>query len=197
METSGQIDYSSSEIIFKWWTIITLGVNIAVAALILLFLTVGPGQLKETGTMTDMLILFYHMVKEAGGIVGIVYLFIFGSNAFLLGRILYHRCCKPDQIEEKVAVRAVMSNVGIKLWTVLIVLIDIAAIVFPILTLLIRRPDTEGSYATTAGELYSASVLASGLTGDQLLHICVLLWTFLFASNTILLIHSLFHRCEA
>lgn len=143
----------------------------------------------------DMLILFYYMVREAGGIIGAIYLLIFGSNAVLLGRILYHKC-KPKQFEEKVVVRAVMSNIGIKSWTVLILLIDIAAIVFPFLTMVLRHPGTEGSHAAMAGEVYSDGRSSSGFTADTLLYFCVFLWTIIFASNTLLLIRSLFHKCD-
>ncbi|MHC4642669.1 MAG: hypothetical protein ACYS32_13570, partial [Planctomycetota bacterium] len=140
MEAPKQTVFSPSDRIFKWWIISTLAVNIAISTLILLFLTVGLGKIKETGGLLDMLILFYHMVREGGGIVGIIYLLIFGSNAYLLGRILYHKC-KPKQLDDKLAVRAVMSNIGIKSWTGLIILIDIAAIVFPLLTMYLRHPD--------------------------------------------------------
>jgi hypothetical protein len=166
-------------------------VDVAISALIFLFLTVGLGKVKETGGLPDMLILFYHMVREGGGIVGAVYLLIFGSNAVLLGRILYHKC-KPKQLDGKLAVRTVMSNIGIKVWTVLILLIDVAAIVFPFLTMVLRRPDV--SDAATSGEVYTAGGSSSSI--DQWLRFCVFLWTLIFTSNTLLLFRSLFHKCD-
>jgi hypothetical protein len=191
MEAPTQIDLSPSARVFKWWTMITLAVNIAISALILLFLTVGPVKVKETGGLMDMYILFYHMVREGGGIVGSVYLLIFGSNAVLLGRILYHKC-KTRQLGEKLSARAVMSNIGIKSWTVLILLIDIAAIIFPILTMYLRRPDV--SDAAISGEVYTSG--GSSSSTDQWLHFCVFLWTLIFTSNTLLLFRSLFHKCN-
>jgi hypothetical protein len=195
MEAPKQSDFSPSDRIFKWWTIIALAVNIAISALIFLFLTVGLGKVRETRGLMDMLILFYHMVKEAGGIIGAIYLLIFGSNAVLLGRILYHKC-KPKQLDDKLAVRTVMLDIGIKSWTVLILLINIAAIVFPFLTMVLRHPGTEGSHASMAGEVYSAGSSSSGLTADDLLYVCVFLWALIFASNTLLLIRNLFHKCD-
>jgi hypothetical protein len=191
MEAPKQTVFSPSDRIFKWWIISTLAVNIAISTLILLFLTVGLGKIKETGGILDMLILFYHMVREGGGIVGIIYLLIFGSNAYLLGRILYHKC-KPKQLDDKLAVRAVMSNIGIKSWTGLIILIDIAAIVFPLLTMYLRHPDV--SHAAMAGEVYASDGLIS--TTDHWLYFCVFLWTLIFTSNTLLLLRSLFHKCN-
>ncbi|MHC4692963.1 MAG: hypothetical protein ACYS67_09485 [Planctomycetota bacterium] len=191
METSGQIYFSPSDRIFKWWTVSTLGVNVAITALILLFLTIGLGKVKEIGGVMDMLIFFYHMVKEGGGIVGAIYLLIFGSNAVLLGRVLYHKC-KTRQLDEKPAVRTVISNIAIKSWTVFILLINIAAIVFPILTMILRRSDV--SYATTHGEIYTAG--GSRSTVDQWLYFCVFLWTLIFISNTLLLFRSLVHKCD-
>jgi len=191
MDALKQSDLSPTDRIFKWWTIITLVVNIAVSALILLFLTVGPGKVKETGGLMDMYILFYHMVREGGGIVGAVYLIIFSSNAVLLGRLLYHKC-KPRKLDEKVAVRTVMSNITIKSWTVLILLMDIAAIVFPILTMYLRRPDV--SDAAMSVEVYTAGGSSSSI--DQWLHFCVFLWVLFFTSNTLLLFRSLFHKCD-
>jgi hypothetical protein len=131
------------------------------------------------------------MVREAGGIIGAIYLLIFGSNAILLGRILYHKC-KPKRLEKKVAVRAVISNIGIKSWTVLIILIDIAAIVFPILTMYLRRPDV--SDAAMSGEVYTSRGSSSSI--DQWLYFCVYLWVLIFTSNTLLLFRSLFHKCD-
>jgi len=192
MEAPTQNDFSPTDRIFRWWAISTLAVNIAVSALILLFLTVGPGKVKETGGLMDMYILFYHMVREGGGIVGAVYLIIFSSNAVLLGRLLYHKC-KPKQLDEKVAIRTVMSNIAIKSWTVLILLMDIAAIVFPILTMYLRRPDV--SDAAMAGEVYASSGSSSSI--DQWLYFCVFLWTVIFTSNTLLLFRSLFHKCDS
>jgi len=193
MEVSRQGVFSPSERIFKWWITSTLAVNVAISALIFLFLTIGVGKVRETGTIADMLLLFYHMIREAGGIAGAIYLLIFGSNAVLLGRILYHKC-KPEQLGEKAAVRATISNIGIKLWTVLIILIDVAAIVFPLLTMYLRHPGTEDSHAAMDGELYASG--GSHSTADQWLHFCVFLWTLIFTSNALLLLRSLFHKCE-
>lgn len=193
MEAPGQSVFSPSERIFKWWITSTLAVDVAISALIFLFLTVGLGKVREAGTIADMLLLFYHIVREAGGIAGAIYLLIFGSNAVLLGRILYHKC-KPERLEEKAAVRATMSNIGIKLWTVLIILVDIAAIVLPLLTMYLRHPGTEGSHAAAAGELYASG--GSRSTADHLLYFCVFLWALIFTSNTLLLFRSLFHKCE-
>jgi len=123
-----------------------------------------------------------------GSGIGLV---IFASNAYLLGRILYHKC-KSKQLDEKVAVRAVMSNIGIKSWTVLILLNDIAAIVFPILTMYMRRPDV--SDAAMSGEVYTSGGSSSSI--DQWLYFCVFLWTLIFTSNTLLLFRSLFHKCD-
>lgn len=193
MGARGQSIFSPSERIYKWWITSTLAVNAAISALIFLFLTVGLGKVRETGTIADMLLLFYYMVREGGGLIGAIYLLIFGSNAVLLGRILYHKC-KTKQLEEKGAVRATMSHIGIKLWTVLIILVDIAAIVLPFLTMYLRHPGTEGSHAAAAGELYASG--GSRSTADQLLYFCVFLWTLIFTSNTLLLLRSLFHKCE-
>jgi hypothetical protein len=133
------------------------------------------------------------MVREAGGIIGAIYLLIFGSNAVLLGRILYHKC-KAKQLDEKVAVRTIMSEIGIKVWTVFIILTDVAAIVFPFLTMVLRRPDV--SYAEMHEEVYPVVGSNSGLTADDLLYVCVFLWTLIFTSNTLLLFRSLFHKCD-
>jgi hypothetical protein len=193
LEALKQGVFSPSDRIFEWWTIITLAVNIAISALIFLFFTVGLGKVRETGTIADMLLLFYYMAREAGGIAGAIYLLIFGSNAVLFGRILYHKC-KFKQLDEKAAVRAVMLDLGIKLWMVLIILVDIAAIVLPFLTMYLRHPGTEGSHAAAAGELYASG--GSRSTAGQWLYFCVFLWALIFTSNTLLLFRSLFHKCE-
>jgi hypothetical protein len=193
MEALKQSDFSPSDRIFRWWTISILAVNITISVLILLFLTIGLGKVKETGGLMDMLILFYGMVREAGGIAGAIYLLIFGSNVFLLGRILYHKC-KTKQLDEKLAVRAVMSNITIKSWMVLIILTDIAAIVFPILTMYLRHPGTEGSHAAMAGEVYASGDSHSSI--EQWLYFCVFLWTLIFTSNTLLLFRGLSHKCD-
>jgi len=90
------------------------------------------------------------------------------------------------------AFRAFMSDTAIKSWTVLIVLTDIAAIVFPILTMYLRRPDV--SDAAMSGEVYTAGGSVSSI--DQWLYFCVFLWTVIFTSNTLLLFRSLFHKCD-
>jgi hypothetical protein len=119
---------------------------------------------------------------------------VFASNAYLLGRSFYHKC-KPKQLEEKVAVRAAILEIGIKVWTVLIMLINVAAIVFPILTMYLRRPDV--SYAEMHEEVYyPAAGSSSGLTADKWLYFCVFLWTLIFTSNTLLLFRSLCHKCD-
>jgi preprotein translocase subunit SecG len=187
METSGQSDCSPSEGIFKWWIIITLVTDVGI--LVFACLPIWPLFESVLGaSLTDMLSFASALARGSG--IGLV---IFASNAFLLGRILYHRC-KPKQLDQKVAVRAVMSNIGIKAWTVLIIVIDVAAIVFPILTMYMRRPDV--SYAEMHEEVYPAAGASSGLTADTWLFVCVFLWTIIFASNTVLLIHNLFHKCE-
>lgn len=197
-----QTSYSSFAVedprdrIVKWWTIITLAADIAILALVCLFLAVRFESARKTGPIMDMLILFYHMVKEAGGIAGAIYLLIFGSNVVLLARSFLHRCGDSRQVEEQVKIHAVKLGVVIKLWTALTILIDVAAVVFPLLTLFLRRPGTEGSHAAMAGELYPTAGSASGLTATQSLHFCVFLWTVIFASNTFLLIRSLFHQCN-
>jgi hypothetical protein len=71
-------------------------------------------------------------------------------------------------------------------------MMDIAAIVFPILTMYIRR--SEVSYAEMHGEVYTSGGSSSSI--DQWLYFCVFLWTLIFASNTLLLFRSLFHKCD-
>ena len=187
MEAPKQSDFSPSEGIFKWWIIITLVTDVGI--LVFACLPIWPLFESVLGaSLTDMLSFASALARGSG--IGLV---IFASNAYLLGRILYHKC-KPKQLDEKLAVRTIMSNIGIKLWTVLILLIDIAAIVFPILTMYLRRPDV--SYAEMHEEVYPAAGSSSGLTADDLLYVCVFLWTIIFASNMLLLIRNLFHRCD-
>lgn len=187
MEAAKQSDFSPSERIFKWWIIITLVTDVGI--LVFACLPIWPLFESVLGaTLTDMLSFASALARGSG--IGLV---IFASNAYLLGRILYHKC-KPKQLEEKVAVRAVMSEIGIKVWTVLIILIDVAAIVFPFLTMVLRRPDV--SYAEMHEEVYPAAGSSSGLTADTLLYFCVFLWTIIFASNTVLLIRNLLHKCD-
>jgi hypothetical protein len=188
MEAPKQSDFSPSEGIFKWWTIITLVTDIGI--LVFACLPIWPLFESVLGTgLTDMLSFASFLARGCG--IGLV---VFASNAFLLGRILYHKCGKPKQLEEQVAVSANRLDIGIKAWTVLIILIDVAAIVFPILTMYLRSPDV--SYAEMHEEVYPAAGSSSGLTADKILYICVFLWTIIFASNTVLLIRNLFHRCD-
>ena len=188
MEAPKQSDFSPSDRIFKWWAIITLVTDVGI--FVFACLPIWPLFESVLGTsLTEMLSFASTLARGCG--IGLA---VFASNAYLLGRILYHKC-KPKQLEEKVAVRAVMSNIGIKAWTVLILLIDVAAIVFPILTMYMRRPDV--SYAEMHEEVYyPADGLSSGFTADKLLYICVFLWTIIFTSNTLLLFRSLFHKCD-
>jgi hypothetical protein len=130
-------------------------------------------------SLTDMLSFASLLARGSG--IGLV---IFTSNAFLLGRILY--------LDEKVAVRTIMLDIGIKSWTVLIILMNIAAIVFPILTMYLRRPDV--SDAAMSGEVYTVDGLSSSI--DQWLYVCVFLWMLIFTSNTLLLLRNLFHKCD-
>ncbi len=189
MEAPKQSDFSPSEGIFKWWIIITLVTDVGI--LVFACLPIWPLFESVLGTgLTDMLSFASALARGSG--IGLV---VFASNAYLLGRSFYHKCGKPKQLEEQVVVRANRLDIGIKAWTVLIILIDVAAIVFPILTMYLRRPGTEGSHAAMAGELYASSGSTSGLTADDLLYVCVFLWTIIFASNTVLLIRNLFHRC--
>jgi putative copper export protein len=119
-------------------------------------------------------------------------LIVFASNAFLLGRSLYHKCGKPKQLEEQVTVRANRLDWGIKVWTVLIILVDISAVVFPFLTMYLRGPDV--SDAAMSGEVYTSDGSSSSI--DQWLYFCVFLWTLIFTSNTLLLFRSLVHKCD-
>ena len=82
-----------------------------------------------------------------------------------------------------------------KLWTVLIILINIAAIVFPLLTMYLRRPDV--SYAEMHEEVYPHAGPSPFLTADKFLYVCVFLWTIIFVSNTLLLICNLFHKYDS
>ncbi|MDH4240425.1 MAG: hypothetical protein OEW48_12760 [Phycisphaerae bacterium] len=187
MDAPGQSDFSPSEGIFKWWTIITLVTDVAI--LLFACLPVRTLLWNLRGAILIDMLVFASIIARAGGI-GLV---IFASNAYLLGRILYHKC-KSRQLDEKLAVRTIMSEIGIKVWTVLILLINISAIVFPFLIMYIRRPDV--SYAEMHGEVYPPAHQPSGLTADKLLYLCVFLWTIIFASNTVLLFRSLFHKCD-
>jgi len=185
MEAPKQSDFSPSEGIFKWLTIITLVTDVGI--FVFACLPIWPLFKSVLGaSLTEMLSFASYLARGCG--IGLV---VFASNAYLLGRILYHKC-KPKQLEEKVAVRAVMSNIGIKSWTVLILLIDVAAIVFPILTMYLRRPDV--SDAAMSGEVYTSG--GSSSTVDQWLYFCVFLWTLIFTSNTLLLFRSLCHKCD-
>ncbi len=188
MEAPEQSDFSPSDRISKWWTIITLVTDTA----ILLFACLPVRTLLwnlRGAVLIDMLSFASALARGSG--IGLV---VFASNAFLLGRILYHKCGKPKQLEEQVAVRANRLDWGFKVWTVLIILIDIAAIVFPILTMYLRSPDV--SYAEMHEEVYPAAGSSSGLTADTWLYFCVFLWTLIFTSNTILLFRSLCHKCD-
>lgn len=189
---SSDVKYPPATII-KWWIIITLAADAGILVFACVtWLPVLPLFENILGrVLTEMLILASTLTR-AGGIG----LFVFASNAYLLGRILYHRCSKTEQLEESASVRAVGFDMGIKAWTILIILIDVAAIVFPLLTMYMRHPGTEGSHAAGAGELYPSAGSASGLTADQLLLFFVFLWTIIFLSNTLLLIRSLFHQCN-
>ena len=187
MESAKQSDFSPSDRIFKWWTIITLVTDVGI--FVFACLPMWPLFKSVLGaSLTEMLSFASYLARGSG--IGLV---VFASNAYLLGRILYHKC-KPKQLDEKLAVRTVMSNIGIKSWTVLMILIDVAAIVFPILTMVLRRSDV--SYAEMHEEVYPAAGSSSGLTADDLLYVCVFLWTIIFASNTVLLIRNLFHKCD-
>jgi hypothetical protein len=184
MEALKQSDLSPTDRIFKWWTIITLVTDVGI--FVFACLPVWPLFKGVLGSRLAEMLSFASALARGCGI-GMV---VFASNAYLLGRFLYHKC-KLRKLEEKVAVRTVMSNIAIKSWTVLILLMDIAAIVFPILTIVLRRSDA--SYATTHGEVYTAGSSSSSI--DQWLHFCVFLWTLIFTSNTLLLFRSLFHKC--
>ena len=187
MEAPKQSDFSPSDGIFKWWTIITLVTDVGI--FVFACLPIWPLFKGVFGSrLTEMLSFASTLARGCG--IGLV---VFASNAYLLGRVLYHKC-KTKQLDEKPAFRTVMSNIAIKSWTVLILLIDIAAIVFPFLTMYLRHPGTEGSHAAAAGELYASG--GSRSTTDQLLHFCVFLWTLIFTSNTLLLFRSLFHKCD-
>ena len=185
MEAPRQCDFSPSERIFKWWIIITLVTDVGI--LVFACLPIWPLFESVLGSsLTDMLSFASALARGSG--IGLV---VFASNAYLLGRILYHKC-KPRQLDEKLAVRTIMSEIGIKSWTVLIILMNIAAIIFPILTMVLRRPDV--SDAAMNGEVYTADGLSSSI--DQWLYFCVFLWTIIFTSNTLLLFRSLFHKCD-
>jgi len=186
MEVQKQSVFSSSDRIFKWWIKITLATDLA----ILLFASLPVRTLLwnfRGAILIDMLVLA-SIIARAGGI-GLV---VFASNAFLLGRILYFKCKsnKPDES----AARTTALNIGIKAWTVLILLINVAAIVFPFLIMYIRRPEV--SYAEMHGEVYPSAGSPSGLTADKLLYVCVFLWTLIFTSNTLLMFRSRFHKCD-
>ena len=185
MEAPKQSDFSPSGRIFKWWIIITLVTDVGI--LVFACLPIWPLFESVLGaSMTDMLSFASLLARGSG--IGLV---IFASNAYLLGRILYHKC-KPKQLDEKVAVRTIMSDTGIKVWTVFIILTDFAAIVFPILTMVLRRPDV--SDAAMSGEVYTSDGLSTSI--DQWLYVCVFLWTLIFTSNTLLLFRNLLHKCD-
>ncbi len=187
MEALKQSDLSPSDRIFKWWTIITLVTDVGI--FVFACLPIWPLFKGVFGSrLTEMLSFASTLARGCG--IGLV---VFASNAYLLGRVLYHKC-KTKQLDEKPAFRTVMSNIAIKSWTVLILLIDIAAIVFPFLTMYLRHPGTEGSHASAAGELYASGGPRS--TADQLLYFCVFLWTLIFTSNTLLLLRSLVHKWD-
>ena len=186
MEVQKQSVFSSSDRIFKWWIKITLATDLA----ILLFASLPVRTLLwnfRGAILIDMLVLA-SIIARAGGI-GLV---VFASNAFLLGRILYLKF-KPNKPDES-APRTTTLNIGIKAWTVLILLINIVAIGLPFLTMYVRRPEV--SYAEMHGEVYPSAGSPSGLTADKLLYLCVFLWTLIFTSNTLLLFRSLFHKCD-
>jgi len=178
----------------KVWTKSTFAADIAVSALVCLFLLISFESPRHAGPITEIFMLANFAVREAGRISGFVYLFIFASNAVLVGHFIYHRCNKARELEEKCKVRTAVLGIGIKAWTVLIILINIAAIVFPLLFLIIGRE--EGSHAQMAGEVYPPAVQAAGLTTIQVLHFVVFFWVILFASNISLLIRKLFHKCD-
>ena len=187
MEVQKQTVFSSPDRIFKWWTIITLVADVA----ILLFACLPIRKLLwnlRGAVLIDMLVLA-SIIARAGGI-GLI---LFASNAFLLGRILYYKY-KPNQLDVKVAAHTPISNIGIKSWTILILLINISAIVFPFLIMYISRPEV--SYAEMHEEVYPSAGSPSGLTADKLLYLCVFLWTLIFTSNTLLLFRGLFHKCD-
>ena len=191
MEVQKQTVFSQPDRIFKWWTIIILVIDVG----ILLFACLPVRTLLwnlRGAVLIDMLVLASIIARARG--IGLI---VFASNAFLLGCILYHKCGKLDQLEKKVALRPVIPDIGIKLVTILILLINIAAIVFPFLIISIRRPEV--SYAEMHGEIYPPAHQPSGLTAGDLLYFFVFLWTLIFTSNTLLLFRSLFlicNRCE-
>lgn len=185
MEAPKQSDLSPSDRVFKWWTIITLVTDVGI--FVFACLPIWPLFESVLGSSLAEMLSFASALARGCGI-GLV---VFASNGYLLGRILYHKC-KPKQLEEKAAVRAPISKIGIKVWTVLIILTDVAAIIFPILTMYLRRPDV--SDAAMSGEVYTSDGSSSSI--DQWLYFCVFLWTLIFTSNTLLLIRNLFHKCD-
>ena len=188
MEVQKQTVFSQPDRIFKWWTIIILVIDVG----ILLFACLPVRTLLwnlRGAVLIDMLVLASIIARARG--IGLI---VFASNAFLLGCILYHKCGKLDQLEKKVALRPVIPDICIKLVTILILLIDIATIVLPFLTMYLRQPDV--SYAEMHEEVYPSAGSPSGLTADTLLYFCVFLWTLIFTSNTLLLFRSLFHKCN-
>jgi hypothetical protein len=184
MEALKQGDLSPNDRIFKWWTIITLVTDVGI--FVFACIPIWPLFKGVLGSRPAEMLSFASALARGCGIN----LVVFASNAYLLGRFLYHKC-KTRQLEEKLAVRTVMSNIAIKSWIVLIILIDIAAIIFPILTMYLRRTDV--SDAAMAGEVYASSGSSSSI--DQWLYFCVFLWTLIFTSNTLLLFRGLFHKC--
>lgn len=181
MEVQKQTVFSQSDRIFKWWIKITLATDLAI--LLFACLPVRTILWNFRGTvLIDMLVLA-SIIARAGGI-GLV---VFASNAFLLGRILYFKYKSNEP-----AARTTALNTGIKVWTVLILLINIIAIGLPFLTMYVRRPEV--SYAEMHGEIYPTAHQPSGLTTDHVLYFFVFLWTIIFTSNTLLLFYSLYNK---
>ena len=170
----------------KWWAIGTLAIDLwmllfAWSSLVL------PIEGLYDSVVGEIFGLAAFMISEAP----ILWLLFLASNVCLIGRYVSRKYGTRRTRSLPAALGGAL-DAAIAVWAVLTILTDIAVTVFPILTLLYRRPDV--SHAGPGEEVYDSGAWFSGLTADQLLAIAVILWTLIFASNTYLLIRSLFHK---
>ena len=174
-----------SDKVFKWWAIGTFAADVVMLVFACLALIVPFKGIGDAGAIGELFALAAFMISE----MPVIWLLFLASNVILVARYVYCRYAGSGRGKYRGAL-----GVAFAVWTVLTILADIAATIFPILTLLYRQPDV--SHAEAAGEVYAVARSSSGLTADQLLISAVLVWTVVFASNTYLLIRSLFDKCK-
>jgi tRNA A-37 threonylcarbamoyl transferase component Bud32 len=178
-------EQSPSSQAFKRWAIATFAMNTAILLIACSLFVLPIKGLHRLGPVGQILGLFAFMISEAP----VLWFLFLASNTLLVGRYVLRKYGISLFGQSHVQSRAAILNVLLAVWTSLTILADIAATLFPILTLLLRRPGA--SQAPAVGEVYASTLASASITTDQLLVMAALLWAVIFGSNTYLLIRSL------